>query len=94
MKRFAMFVSGVLICMTGFSQNYKQFNQYIANQGILNPAYNGTRESLSGLIVARNQWIGIDGAPVTQALNVHSPISNTRLGLGASLINENIGAHL
>ena len=82
----------VLSCLYAIGQNYKQYNHYIANQGLLNPAYNGTRESLSGLLVSRNQWIGIEGAPVTQAFNLHSPLSSSNLGLGLCITNENIGA--
>ncbi|MBN1462562.1 MAG: type IX secretion system membrane protein PorP/SprF [Paludibacteraceae bacterium] len=92
MRRTAFFLLFVIVCLYTNAQNYKQYNHYIANQGLLNPAYNGTRDYLSGLVVVRNQWIGIEGAPVTQALNIHSPISTSNLGLGLSVTNENIGA--
>lgn len=75
-----------------YGQNQKQYNHYIADQGLLNPAYNGTRDVISGILVLRNQWMGIDGAPVTQAINVHAPIGLTNLGAGLSIANENIGA--
>ncbi len=92
MRRFLLILLFVFSCIYSTAQNYKQYNHYIANQGLLNPAYNGTREALSGLLVSRNQWIGIEGAPVTQAFNIHSPLSRSNLGLGLSLTNENIGA--
>lgn len=75
-----------------FGQSQKQYNHFIGNQGLLNPAYTGTRESLSGIAVIRNQWVGLEGAPVTQAFNIHSPLSDSPLGLGLSFTNENIGA--
>lgn len=92
MRNILLCIILLFSCFLAFGQNQEQYNHYIANQGLLNPAYNGTRESLSGLIVSRNQWVGFEGAPVTQALNVHSPISNTNLGLGLSVTNEKIGA--
>lgn len=76
-----------------YGQRQVQYNHFIGNQGLLNPAYTGTRESLSGIAVLRNQWMGIEGAPVTQALNIHSPIGDTPLGLGLSFSNESMGAH-
>ena len=92
MRKLGLILFFVCSCIVTIAQNYKQYNHYIANQGLLNPAYNGTREVLSGLLVARNQWIGIEGAPVTQAFNLHAPAANSNLGLGLSITNEKIGA--
>lgn len=86
----------IIFCLLNsllYGQDQKQYNHFIANQGLLNPAYNGTRDVISGLLVVRNQWVGIEGAPVTQALNVHAPINYTNLGVGLSIANENMGAH-
>jgi len=93
MRRLVLVLIFIFSCFYVIGQNQEQYNHYIANQGLLNPAYNGTREFMSGLLVSRNQWIGIEGAPITQALNVHSPISNTNLGLGLAVTNESMGAH-
>jgi len=85
----------LLLCVCAFgwsnAQDLTQYNHYIANQGLLNPAYNGTRDVISGLFVHRSQWIGVEGAPMNQALNVHGPIEDTNLGLGVILQNDNIG---
>lgn len=74
-----------------FAQDATQYNHYIANQGLLNPAYNGTRDVISGLLIGRNQWIGFDGAPMNQSLNVHGPIEDTNLGVGIAIMNDIIG---
>ncbi len=74
------------------AQDQVVYNNYISNQGILNPAYNGTRDNISGLVIFRKQWIGFDGAPFTGALNVHSPIDAVQnLGLGVVVENDHIG---
>ena len=73
------------------AQNQYQFNHYIANQGLLNPAYNGTRDVISGLMIHRSQWVGIEGAPMNQALNVHGAIEDTNVGVGLALVNDRIG---
>ena len=85
---------GLLMVISGtpiLAQNQYQFNHYIANQGLLNPAYNGTRDIISGLMIHRSQWLGIDNAPMNQGLNVHGPIEDTNVGLGLMLVNDNIG---
>ncbi|WP_016776176.1 PorP/SprF family type IX secretion system membrane protein [Anaerophaga thermohalophila] len=91
-----LYITGILILMLVFGASLKaqdqyQFNHYIANQGLLNPAYNGTRDIISGLLIHRSQWLGMEGAPMNQALNVHSPIEETNLGVGLVLVNDHIG---
>ena len=73
------------------AQDQAQYNHYISNQGVLNPAYNGTRDVISGLIISRNQWLGMSDAPMNQAINVHGPIEDTNLGVGVVLENDRLG---
>ena len=80
-----------LLSVTLRAQDFTQYNNYVANQGLLNPAYNGTRDVISGLLIARSQWIGIEGAPNTQSLNIHGPIEDSNLGLGIVLSNDMSG---
>ena len=42
-------------------------------------------------VMAQQEWVGLDGAPETFTLNLHSPIQNSRLGYGISIVNDNIG---
>ena len=92
MKLYIIILALVGICSTSLlAQDQAQFNNYVANQGLLNPAYNGTRDVISGLLIARSQWIGLDGAPNSQAINVHGPIQDTNLGLGMALTNDMVG---
>ncbi len=39
----------------------------------------------------RQQWAGLEGAPVTQALSFNSPVLAERVGLGLTLMNDHIG---
>ncbi|MCU4176122.1 type IX secretion system membrane protein PorP/SprF [Marinilabiliaceae bacterium N1Y90] len=81
----------LLFVLPSKAQHQAAYNHYIANQGLLNPAYNGTRDIMSGLLIHRSQWIGVEGAPMNQALNVHGPIEDTNLGVGVILANDNLG---
>jgi len=91
MKRAILSLIVALIATIAHSQDLGQYNHYIANQGILNPAYNGTRDVISGILIHRSQWVGVDGAPLNQALNIHGPLEDTNLGVGFTLMNDNIG---
>lgn len=91
MKKLLIFLILVFGLRIGYSQDQAQYSNYVANQGLLNPAYNGTRDVLSGLIVHRSQWVGFEGAPMTDGLNVHGPIEDTPFGVGLVFQNDNIG---
>ena len=57
---------------------------------IFNPAYTGTQEAPMLSMSYRSQWSGIDGAPVVQAFSFGTPTSNERVGIGLSIINDEI----
>lgn len=73
------------------AQQDAQYTQYMYNTMSVNPAYAGSRGQLSFAGLYRSQWVGLDGAPETFTLNLHSPIRNSRLGYGISIVNDNIG---
>lgn len=74
-----------------YAQQDAQYTQYMFNTLSVNPAYAGSRGQLSIAALYRSQWVGLEGAPETQTLNLHSPIRNSRLGYGISIVNDNIG---
>jgi len=86
----------ILVCITlfwqmhGNAQQDANFTQYFYNTMSVNPAYAGSRGHLAVNLLYRSQWLGLDGSPETQTLNIHGPASE-RVGLGVSIINDRIG---
>ncbi len=85
----------VLLCL-GLAQGLvaqqdAQYTQYMYNTVSVNPGYAGSRGNLSIAALHRSQWLGLEGAPKTQTLNVHSPIGYGGVGLGLSVVNDQIG---
>lgn len=77
---------------TLFSQEFPQYTQYTYNMNIVNPAYAGLREGLSVGILGRSQWIGVEGAPKTGTLSIHSAVGRQKnVGLGFSAIYDQLG---
>jgi type IX secretion system PorP/SprF family membrane protein len=74
-----------------FAQQDAQFTQYMYNTININPAYAGSRGVLSIFALHRTQWVGLDGAPVTNTVSVNTPLNANNLGLGVSLVNDKIG---
>jgi type IX secretion system PorP/SprF family membrane protein len=81
----------MLACFSGFAQQDAQYTQYMYNTTNVNPAYAGSRGVMSIFALHRTQWVGIDGAPVTNAFSINTPINNSNIGLGLSVVNDRIG---
>ncbi len=64
----------LLIPISGWAQQLPQFTQYMYNTISINPAYAGSREIMVINVLNRNQWAGINGAPITQTLSAHTSI--------------------
>ncbi len=73
------------------AQQDAQYTQYMYNTMSVNPAYAGSRGQLSAAALYRSQWVGLNGAPETFTLNLHSPIRNSKLGYGISVVQDKIG---
>lgn len=73
------------------AQQDPQYTQYVYNTVAINPAYAGNRGVTSIVGLHRSQWVGLDGAPRTQSLSIHSPIGEGKVGLGLSLVNDALG---
>lgn len=74
------------------AQQDPQYTQYMYNTINVNPAYAGSRGVMSIFGLHRTQWVGLDGAPSTTAVSVHTPLGDSKLGLGVSLVNDRLGA--
>ena len=81
----------LLVCLVSYSQQDSQYTQYMYNTINVNPAYAGSRGVLSVFGLHRTQWVGLDGAPTTNAFSINSPINNSNLGVGLSFVNDKIG---
>jgi type IX secretion system PorP/SprF family membrane protein len=57
----------------------------------VNPAYAGTRETFNAFVLHRNQWVGLDGAPVTNTASINTNVGDSKFGVGLSFVNDNIG---
>ena len=91
MKTKILFFALMLTCYSGFAQQDAQFTQYMYNTININPAYAGSRGVMSVFGLHRTQWVGLDGAPTTNAFSLNTPISNSNLGVGLSFVNDKIG---
>lgn len=91
LKKTLLGFAVVFMTADAFSQQTPLYTMYMWNQLVINPAYAGSREALTASAVLREQWVGLEGAPSTQVLSIHSPLPNDKIGLGFTVQNDNVG---
>lgn len=86
-----------LIVLIGFwttlvsAQQEAMYTHYSFNTLAVNPAYAGSRDALTLTALHRSQWVGFDGAPITQTFTAHGNLLNNKIGIGLSFANDKIG---
>ena len=73
------------------AQQETQHSMYFFNPLLLNPAYAGSQEAIQVTGTVRDQWTNIKGAPKTQVVSVHSPLKTESIGLGLTVLNDQLG---
>ena len=60
--------------LNALGQQDPQYTQYMYNPTSINPAYAGSRGSLSIFGHYRTQWVGLEGAPKTASVSINTCI--------------------
>ncbi|MFC2124788.1 PorP/SprF family type IX secretion system membrane protein [Bacteroidota bacterium] len=79
-----------LVAITSQGQNNPVFGQFFTNPYLLNPAYVGIEGRAAMFLTHRQQWMGIDGAPVSSNFNFHGPLV-AGLSAGLNVYNDSRG---
>ncbi len=79
-----------LFSLPSQAQQDPMYSLYMFNGLTVNPAYAGSRERPTVLALYRHQWTGIEGAPKTAMLVGHSPLLNDKIGIGGTVVSDNI----
>ena len=84
----ALFIA--LLSVSAKSQDTPLFSHYYANPYIYNPAYAGLEGRPIVSLTHRQQWLGIEGAPVTSNLTFHMPVVGG-FSMGLNVTQDNYG---
>lgn len=96
MKRIPILLIAIFMTMGAMAQQDPHYTMYMFNKQTLNPAYVGSRGVPTIQALYRNQWVGIDGNPVTINAGFHTPLnigkrSEPRTGVGIMAFNDKLG---
>ena len=76
-RKFIFTFFTYLVCVISNAQQLPHYTQYVLNSFIINPAVAGIENYTDVKISHRNQWVGINGAPVTTYITIHGPVKKT-----------------
>ena len=74
MKKIAIIALINVIAIAAVAQQKPHYTQYVLNQYIINPAISGIENYVDVKLSARDQWVGLSGAPKTAYLTIHAPL--------------------
>jgi len=89
--KVAGMVTMSMLLKVSVGQQDPMYTQYMFNSQTVNPAYAGTWESLGFLALARQQWVGFDGAPSTYTFSMQSILKNPRVAIGLNVVSDRLG---
>jgi type IX secretion system PorP/SprF family membrane protein len=84
MKKGAVLLMSFFFAAVVYGQQRPHYTQYILNNYILNPALSGIENYTDVKMSARDQWVGLNGAPRTMYLSIHAPIGKKDLKTSAT----------
>ena len=74
-----------------FAQQEILTTQWAYNKLTTNAGYTGGKDMLSIRALHRQQWVGLDGRPITSVFNIHAPLKKDRAAFGLSYIHDKLG---
>jgi type IX secretion system PorP/SprF family membrane protein len=91
MKRILISICLLTWTVIANAQQDGVYSNHLFSMQEYNPAYVGIRGVMSGTIMHRSQWVGLDGAPNSEFIAINSPLPFYKLSGGFSLSSDRIG---
>ncbi|HEU4471603.1 MAG TPA: PorP/SprF family type IX secretion system membrane protein, partial [Flavisolibacter sp.] len=74
MRKIALWMLGFITAVQAEAQQKPHYTQYVLNQYIINPALTGIENYTDIKLSHRHQWVGIEDAPVTSYVTIHTAL--------------------
>jgi type IX secretion system PorP/SprF family membrane protein len=89
-KTLVLFFVFTLVGVKLSAQQQTQYTQYMYTPSLINPAYVGIDQVMKLSLLHRSQWVGVNGAPVSQTLMLSTPLGQ-KVGIGLNVVRDQIG---
>jgi type IX secretion system PorP/SprF family membrane protein len=89
--KYGLFLLCALVGRTLHAQSDYDLTQRWFNEAIYNPGAVGNSLTTGAFLHARAQWVGTDGAPITQVAAFDTYVEQLNSGFGVVLLHDQIG---
>lgn len=92
-KMFRFTLNIVILCLSLplLAQQDAKVLSAFQEGALINPSLIGSNKSTDLIILGRQQWVGTDGAPAYQFIQLNTPFKNEKAGTGISLSHFSAG---
>lgn len=90
MRKYYLLLAFIVLNFIVKAQQLPVYSQYFNNPYIYNPAFAGTKNAAYIFLNHRQQWRGIEGAPVTSSFSFHTPLAR-RAAVGLNISTDKRG---
>ncbi|MBL6963545.1 MAG: PorP/SprF family type IX secretion system membrane protein [Bacteroidetes bacterium] len=91
MKKYGILIALIMgMSISVYAQKLPLNNQYLLNKFSLNPSYAGIESGINVFAGYRNQWVGIEGTPITKMFSAYSGLGNN-VAIGGEVISDQEG---
>ncbi|MBN2668356.1 MAG: type IX secretion system membrane protein PorP/SprF [Bacteroidales bacterium] len=91
MKRILTTILSLALVFHIFGQQVPIYSQYMLNPLLINPGTTGGEDFIPLRLTARQQWMGVENGPSTQALSAHMLLNNKNMGVGGYVFADRFG---
>jgi type IX secretion system PorP/SprF family membrane protein len=91
---YLLVIHWIFVCMLATAQQLPQYAlQEFVRPGV-NPAYTGLEGIYDMVLLTRQQWAGMDGAPRSYYLSSNVPLRSRRAGVGFMVQSQSAGPYI
>ncbi len=88
--KIIIWILPVLLPFMLYAQQEPMYGQYLFNNTVINPAQAGSNSMNQWGVLARNQWLNIDGAPKTESIYANFRLPR-QLGVAVGIYQDRLG---
>lgn len=87
----SLLVICLMLSLNGYAQHQTVYSNYVYNKLLINPAYIGPDDLVTASAAFKKNWVGIEGAPTSKIITIHSPVKLKKIALGLVITNDRLG---
>jgi len=93
MRKIVLIIFVLTFSLISKAQQFPQFSHDMFNMMSVNPGFAGSSGEVRATLLSRQQWVGLEGAPITNLVSADAALKifGIRSGIGLNIIQDEIG---